>query len=82
MEFIQSQKNENLLKYNGYLYRFDKKYKSTMYWKCNESLCKSHLNLINVEIVKGANEHNHTISNLETERRICIEKVKIRALSP
>jgi hypothetical protein len=48
--FIQSQNNKNVLKYNGYLYRFDKKYKSTVYWRCNESLCKSRINLKTEEI--------------------------------
>ncbi|XP_022161380.1 uncharacterized protein LOC111027331 [Myzus persicae] len=81
MEFIKSQKNKNLLKYNGYLYRFDKKYKNTMYWRCTEELCKSRLNLKNDEIVKGPSEHNHTISNLEFEKRVCINEIKIRALS-
>jgi hypothetical protein len=53
MEFIQSQKKKKkILKYNGYLYRFVKKYKSTLYWKCNEILCKSSFNLKNEEIVK------------------------------
>jgi hypothetical protein len=52
MEFIQSQKNKNLLKYNGYLYRFDKKYKSNIYWRYNEILCKTRFNLKTEEIVK------------------------------
>jgi len=81
MEFIQSQKNKKLLKYNGYLFRFDKKYKNTMYWRCNEDLCKSRINLRNEEIVKGPSDHNHVISNLEIEQRVCINKMKIRALS-
>jgi len=51
MDFIQSQKNKKLLKYNGYLFRFDKKYKNTMCWRCNEDLCKSRINLRNEEIV-------------------------------
>jgi len=40
--------------------------------------CKSRLNLKNDEIVKGPSEHNHTISNLEIERRVCIDKMKIQ----
>jgi len=52
-----------------------------MYWRCNEDLCKSRINLRNEEIVKGPSDHNHVISNLEIEQRVCINKMKIRALS-
>ncbi|KAE9529589.1 hypothetical protein AGLY_011685 [Aphis glycines] len=61
--------------------KFDKKYKNTMYWRCNEDLCKSRINLRNEEIVKGPSDHNHVISNLEIEQRVFINKMKIRALS-
>jgi len=53
MEFIQSQKNKKILKYNGYIYRFNKKYKNTMYWKCNKTYVNHALIKKKEEIVKG-----------------------------
>ena len=44
MEFVESLKNGGkLVSYNGYLYRRDKEYKTTINWRCTEKGCKGRL---------------------------------------
>jgi hypothetical protein len=70
MEIIKSEKDRDLLCYNGYLYRFDK----NSSWRCIECNTKKfhgRINLTNSQIIKESEkEHNHSpdISKIEARK--------------
>lgn len=58
MEYLQSQKNGNMLIHDGYRYRRDKKHMHSVTWRCTTPICKGRL------ITKDGNatptsSHNH-----------------------
>lgn len=75
MEFIKSKRNTSLLKYQGHVYRRQRKtIKQIIHWRCclyHEKNCFALLHTNESVLLKGPSEHNHTtLASLQIMKRL------------
>ena len=82
LDFITSNKGQQLLVLNDYLYKCNKKTTYKKYWICINSSCKNyvHTDLSNVYISGGKIEHDHEPNPDAIRARQVRQNIKERAL--
>lgn len=83
MENITSQWNREKFYENGFLYIFDKLSadEKTEFWRCEQKRhCKARVHIVNHEVVKSINMHNHEPSAAKVAADKIVTKMKKRAI--
>lgn len=83
MENITSQRNREKFPKNGFLYIFDKLSadEKTEFWRCEQKRhCKARVHVVNHEVVKCINTHNHEPSAAKVAADKIVTKIKKRAV--
>ncbi|KAL4107919.1 hypothetical protein QTP88_018188 [Uroleucon formosanum] len=86
MALIESKRNCEILRHDGYMYIFDKLSANSQvkFWRCRrKDICPArvHTSLDNLEIIKlPTKEHTHNSESIEIEAEIVVTKMKRRAI--
>jgi len=86
MTLIESKRNCEILRHDGYMYIFDKLSANSQvkFWRCRrKDICPArvHTSLDNLEIIKlPTKEHTHDSESIEIEAEIVVTKMKRRAI--
>lgn len=83
MDSITSQRNREKFCENGFLYVFDRLSadENTEFWRCEQKRqCKARVHVVNGEVVKTINMHNHEPSAAKIEADRIVTKIKKRAV--
>ena len=82
LHFVMSNKNCQLLKHDGFLFRKDKTLPTAQYWKCVQYApyeCKARVVTSNDKVVKYKNIHNHVIDTASVRAKEVLQDMKERA---
>lgn len=77
LEFVKSQKNHDLLKYNGFLFRKEKVINSKIIWKCIEYRthgCRGRCNTLNDSVVLETC-HNHVADIAKIQAKATVQSI-------
>lgn len=78
LEFVQSNRGKQLAVFNNYVYRKDRQYKDTLFWKCvkyDSVKCSGRLHSVG-NVVKKEVEHSHAPNPADVSARRIVEEVK------
>jgi len=75
LQYVLSEKNQNMLVYNRFLHIQEKVHVEKTYWKCTKSKnfkCKGCIHIVNQEVVKFTYHNNHVpnMAKIEVKKAI------------
>jgi hypothetical protein len=83
-EIIKSKRGNDILKYNGFLYRKEKTIGEKKIWRCLEydsTKCVGRCHTVENRVIKFTDNHNHIQDQADIEKRKVIQNLKNAALS-
>jgi hypothetical protein len=78
-EIIKSKRGNDILKYNGFLYRKEKTIRDKTIWRCLEydsSKCVGRCHTVGDKVMKFTDNHNHIQDLADIEKRKVIQNIK------
>lgn len=81
-EYILSEKNKNMLSYEGFLHVKEREHKNKIYWKCSEYKkihCKGRVHVVDDKIIKFTEHNNHVPNAAKIEAKKVISTLKKNA---
>jgi hypothetical protein len=83
-EIIKSKRGNDILKYNGFLYRKEKTIGDKIFWRCLEydsSKCVGRCHTVGDKVMKFTDNHNHIQDLADIAKREVIQNIKNTAVS-
>lgn len=82
LKYIKSEKGNDILVNEGFMYHFEKNGLNKKMWRCVNcnKKCRGRIHLNNGEILKTV-VHNHVPDNAQIEMKMAINEMKINAIS-